>query len=250
MLKSTYTNIYASTNPTTHIDTLYKRPKRRILIQTPNLKFQKISNQYHLHWSIPCLPPVCPGRYKYKYEDLSLYLKEKLIFCYWMLRIQTFPLWGKIPKDIIRIILNHVCDNEIEWHNFVECSYKYNNIKCSSFHLDYIIGFNRVCQWTTTLSVSPDDNNVCIAPPFTKIQIGNRIICRLTLEKGPNMTIYDSNGSSTVYGYDENDANTPYTHTRMVISPHHLWQNNNRSGLKMIVAQMQILKGNELQGNE
>ena len=68
MLKSTYshTNIYASTNPTTHIDTLYKRPKRRILIQTPNLKFQKISNQYHLHWSIPCLPPVCPGRYKYK----------------------------------------------------------------------------------------------------------------------------------------------------------------------------------------
>jgi hypothetical protein len=36
----------------------------------------------------------------------------------------------------------------------------------------------------------------------------------------------------------------------MVISPQHLWQNNNRSGLKMIVAQMQILKGNELQGNE
>ncbi len=51
MLKSTYshTNIYASTNPTTHIDTLYKRPKRRILIQTPNLKFQKISTEGASH---------------------------------------------------------------------------------------------------------------------------------------------------------------------------------------------------------
>jgi hypothetical protein len=249
LLKDTFSpdhKTYNTVGETT--GTIYKHPLQRTIILTPKLHVTWADeHHYYLQWVIPCVVDPIPGQYKYdNYDSISSTLRERLVYSYWMLSIQCFSNWGRFPKHIIRIILNYVWDQDLLWHQYVTHSCLKNSIFSTLEELNEMIGFNRICEWFNSLSISPESHRV---PQFTRIQKGNNFLCSLLLEKDRNMVFYNDDGNiiyngGIIYNPTIDSVPSSWVMAKMLICPNNLWKLNDKSGVRIKILQAQLFKSN------
>ena len=218
-------NCYKSISPSTKH--LYLSPKKRIYyIQTPKLNFhtETLGSKtiFYLKWRVNTKNNVSPGNSHYRFDVLPLLIQKQLVYMYWYLRSLCFPGYIKMPKEIVRTILNQIVQTQKSSLTIYEIAQFFGCDKS-------IVGFNRICEWLNTLKFKDGDT---IISPFTLSIDDYGYHCSLRVDAARRLDVYENENSRVI-----NPSFNNYSKATAIIRPKNIWNLDNKSGVRVEVMQ-------------